>query len=299
MFLNPNLPEVVNPFRVPSSINYTNAAADWAFYDVSALKTVEFNYLVNQTTIEGSILVALPSNQREMGILKYKDFAALKKGAGKPLQRFSIAGVGSSDVGAAALARSLADFYQEPVGAIVAGYGIADLLQEALGGWFVLGGVNSAMSLFDMVLKNPFFDGSSKEKEAKQEKAVDAITEKSPDTETLFNLLLDDKREILSVAGHSKGCLSIAIALEALTDGKNDEALARAKNIDLVTVGAVVTFPEGFAHIRQFLGSIDWFGGLNSRPLEDRISVPNAWHHLNTSMPYHMDLVEVLKKNQQ
>ncbi len=104
---------------------------------------------------------------------------------------------------------------------------------------------------------------------------------------------------MLSVAGHSKGSLSITLALDVLTAEGNEAALEKAKKTDLITFGAVSTFPSEFEQVRQFIGGIDWFGGLNSRPLEERISVPNAWHHLNTSMPYHLDVIKVLNENKQ
>lgn len=290
MFLNYDIPQIINPFSIPTGLRYSNAAADWAFYDVSALNTAEFNYLVHQKTLEGTILVALPSDEKEMGILKYKDFTELKEGVGKPLKRFSIAGVGSSDVGAAALARTLANFYNEPVGAIVAGYGMADMLQEAMGGWFVLGGINRELA------------DSADSKDAakgKDSSVVGKIVELSPDTETLLSLLSDSKREMLSLVGHSKGALSIALALQALEEGGDTELLEKAKKIDLVTFGSVVNLPSGFDRVRQFLGSIDWFGGLNSQSLPDRITVPNASHHLNTSIPCHVDVAKVLQQSQQ
>lgn len=304
MFFSPKLPSEVNPFRFANSINYTNAAADWAFYDVNALNSHEFNYLVNEVTVEGAVLIALPSGQRDMGVLKYKDFTELKAGKGKPVQRFSIAGVGSSDIGAAAFARTLANYYQEPVGAIVAGYGVADLLQEALGGWFVLGGVNRAMSFWENMFQIPLgqqLENGHSERHHQQEhkKALGSIAELSPDTNTLLSLLKEEKREILSIAGHSKGSLSITLALDVLTREGDAVALEKAKKVEMLTFGAVSTFSEEFQNVRQFIGGLDWFGGLNSRPLEDRISVPNAWHHLNTSIPYHLDLVKVLQENQQ
>ncbi len=295
MFLNFDIPQVVNPFNLTGGFRYGNAAADKAFYDVDSLNAKEFSFLVDQTTVEGAILVALPSGQREIGIIKYQDYAELKGGAGKPLKRFSIAGVGSSDVGAAALARTLADFYQEPVGAIVAGYGVADMLQEALGGWFTLGGINRAMPFFESSISNLSLGDANENHDS----ALNKVADLSPDTKTLLALLNDADREILSIAGHSKGALSIALALQVLGKDGNRELQKKAKNIDLVTFGSVVNFPKGFESVRQFLGAIDWFGGMNSQSSIDHESVPNAWHHLNTSIPYHLDVVKVLKESRQ
>lgn len=294
MFLNFDIPQVTNPFKTSNGFLYGSAAADKAFYDVDSLNKREFNYLVEQTTVEGAILVALPSGRSEMGIIKYKDFAELKAGGGTSLKRFSVAGVGSSDVGAAALARTLADFYQEPVGAIVAGYGVADMMQEAMGGWFALGGLNRAMSFFD----SPAASLSLGDANEDYDKVIDKVANLSPDTKTLLALLNDADRKIVSLVGHSKGALSISLALQALGKQGNSALLKKAKNIDLVTFGAVVDFPEGFESVRQFLGAIDWFGGMNSQSSIAHERVPNAWHHLNTSMPYHLDVVKVLEESE-
>ncbi|MFL0810348.1 MAG: hypothetical protein K6L76_08035 [Agarilytica sp.] len=296
MPFNITAPQVINPFHIPNSFKYSNAMADWAFYDVGALNVAEFNYLVNEQSIEGSVLVALPSDEKNFGIIKYRDFAELKAGSGKPLQRLSIAGVGSSDVGAAAFARTLANHYQEPVGAIVAGYGVADILQEGLGGWFVLGGLNRAMSMFEQTMIQPWKGSSSHIDTAS---TLSGVTAKSPDTETLLNILNDPARDLKSIAGHSKGCLSIALALQTLEKEGSTQAIGKAKALEVITVGSVVNLPEGYENVRQYIGDIDWFGGLNSRANVERITVKGAWHHLNTRFPYHLDLVEVLQNSTQ
>lgn len=296
MPFNPAAPQLINPFQQPNNFKYSNAMADWAFYDVGALTLSEFNYLVNEKTVEGSVLIALPEGEKNFGIVKYQDFKSLKSGKGKPLQRLSIAGVGSSDVGAAAFARTLANYYQEPVGAIVAGYGVADILQEALGGWFVLGGVNRVMSMFEKTMVQPWSGGSSK---IKTDSALAEVTEKSPDTHTLLELIKDTDRDLLSIAGHSKGCLSIALALHTLEKEGKTAAIEKAKELEVITVSSVVDLPDGYENVRQYIGDIDWFGGLNSRPNVERINVKGAWHHLNTRFPYHFDLVDVLQKSKQ
>lgn len=271
------------PLGISNPVKQYNTTADWIFYDTGALTQKECDFLIHETTIEGAILVVHPSGSN-MGVLKYSDFDKLCAGKGKLLQRFSIAGVGSSDVGAAALARTLADYYQEPVGAIVAGYGVADLLTEALGGWFVLGSANRMMAYINDYLDKPDYNGTLKLTNDNN------LIDLSPDSKTLLNLLLDTKREIKSLGGHSKGCLSIAYALEALTNSGNKDAFKKAKQINIITAGAVIELPKGFNRVTQFIGSIDWFGGMNSRHDVDKITVPNAWHHLNTEFPLHMDL---------
>jgi len=189
---------------------------DWLFYDVGNLSVAEQSALVAEANREGSILVVWPAGARgNLGVTKYADYAAMRAAPGRLLRRFSIAGVGSSDVGAAAFARAIANRYDEPVGAIVAGYGVADLLGEALGGWFVLGAANRVAHLYDAAMK-------AAERQQLTHAAAATPVEATPhaslaaasglrlrnDTVALVRLLLDEDREIRSVTGHSKGCLS-------------------------------------------------------------------------------------------
>ena len=273
-----------------------NTFLDWLFYDVESLTPAERAMLIHQRNTEGSILVVRPTGEK--GVRKFEDYAALRSEPGKLLQRFTIAGVGSSDVGAAAFARTLADHYGEPVGAIVAGYGISDLLSEALGGWFVLGAANRMMALYQSAEREA--SGASLEITKSTDATLSTVPEAasgriSNDTLTLLRLLKDTDREILSVAGHSKGCLSIAYALEALFFGKDKKSIAKAKKTRVVTTGAVVALPEAVTNVGQYIGAVDWFGGMNSRLENEHIRIPNAWHHLNTTLPLSFDFSEVLK----
>ncbi|AXS39647.1 hypothetical protein D1F64_05775 [Breoghania sp. L-A4] len=245
------MPQAVAAVTLPLSMaaKQRNTALDWLFYDVGSLTTPEFDLLVRETNIEGSILVVRPrGNDDSTGIVKYEDYSALRAAPGKLLSRFSIAGVGSSDVGAAALARNLADHYGEPVGAIIAGYGAADLLGEALGGWFVLGAANSLLSLFNTATSanaqtaQRLLERQEVRSEVKAERAARRIAS-SPDSDALLQLLLDEERTIKTILGHSKGCLSIAFAMEALALLDLPERREAAGAIQLITTGAVVEFP--------------------------------------------------------
>jgi hypothetical protein len=114
------------------------------------------------------------------------------------------------------------------------------------------------------------------------------------DTEALVRLLLDDDREIRSIAGHSKGCLSIAYALGAFTKIASPASQKKAEAIRVVTTGAVVALPGRFSNTAQYLGALDWFGRLNSRLWVAHNIVPSSWHHLNGMMPFHLDFDELL-----
>ncbi|MEM9760275.1 MAG: hypothetical protein AAF933_13630 [Pseudomonadota bacterium] len=283
-------------FVVPtvSLLQRRNTLADWTFYDVGALSRPEFDWLASQRNEEGSILVVLPGGGAgEVCIRKHVDHEAMIATPGDLVRHFAIAGVGSSDVGAAALARTLANHLNEPVGAIVAGYGMADIVQEALGGWFFFGAANRAQAVRDRFgtwLSKPRRGGFR----ADEGERASIIARCSRDTRTLLRLLYDDGREIETLLGHSKGCLSIAFAFNQLRDLQGPDALTPFRNLKIITAGAVVALPDELQRVYQYLGGIDWFGALNSIPGTAHIRVPYSWHHLNTEIPLHMNLSEVL-----
>lgn len=286
---------------VPTGLKHRNTALDWLFYDVGGLAEDEIAQLVAETHREGTIIVVWPGRSgRNPALQKFADYRSLRAAPGRLLQRFAIAGVGSTDLGAVAFARTVADHFDEPVGAIVAGYGVADLLGEALGGWFTLGGANRLMHWFKKHDDTATLIASDLARTTAPSgpEAVAASDRLSglTDSQTLLRLLLDEDREILTLAGHSKGCLSIAYALEALALSGAEAAIAKAREARVTTVGAVVEFPSGFDNVGQYLGALDWFGGLNSRIGLDFTPWPGAWHHLNTAIPTHMDFADVLRR---
>lgn len=66
--------------------------------------------------------------------------------------------------------------------------------------------------------------------------------------------------------------------------------------LHVVTLGAVADLPPRFRRVHQFIGEMDWFGGMNSRLQGPHTRVPNAWHHLNTARPFHLPVEQVLKQ---
>ena len=244
---------------------------------------------------DGSILVVHPGGEAgTINVAKYEDHARLRAAPGDLLEHFAIAGVGSSDVGAAALARTRANQLGKPVGAIVAGYGMADILQEALGGWFFFGAANRMQAFLDRYSAE-LSENTLKTADKIEDSRADLITKRMNDTATLLKLLRDKDRTVKSLLGHSKGCLSIAFALNDIADEDGQKAIKRLSKVEIITAGAVVDLPDSLTNVRQYLGSIDWFGGLNSIPGAPFTSVPNAWHHVNTDLPCHMDLRRVLE----
>ena len=262
-FFAPILRDSTIDFPISEATKRRNTILDALFYDVGSLSEHELEFLVSQTNLEGSVLVVHPRNSAgALAVEKYENYAALRAAPGDLLTRFSIAGVGSSDVGAAALARNLADHYDEPIGAIVAGYGVADLLAEAMGGWFFLGGANRLMKLFhdreaDAAAALERYEGSIKDLDAATASSIATTVTGSPDSDTLLRLLLDEDREVKTLLGHSKGCLSIAYALQALAVSGAGASQQKVRSAQIVTTGAVVEFPDGYENTTQFLGSFD------------------------------------------
>ena len=277
------------------SIQRRNTIADWMFYDVGALSAAEFALLSRQTNREGAILVVEPSDGAgSIRIQKFETFEAFRAEPGDLLRHFTVAGVGSSDVGAAAFGRTLANHLDAPVGAIVSGYGMADVLSEALGGWFFFRTSNQALNLVGQ-FQQAFTDANhAREEMAEQANRAATTVTFSPDTATLVRLLSEEERHVETVMGHSKGCLSISYALQEIASRPDRRHFDRARDINVITTGAVIAFPQGLNRLSQYLGSLDWFGGMNSRSSLEYTRVPGAWHHLNPGIPFHMDLKRVL-----
>lgn len=267
------------PWKVPMIL--ANAALDYLFYDTPSLTPEETAQLLGQVHHEGAVLVV----ESPRGVKGFDSLRQLKRACTNLPKRWCVAGVGSSALGAAALARNLANATGEPVGAIVAGYGMLDLVTEALGGWFLYGVGNRWHQRVDDFLK--LSQGIPPGTLAKLRRPQGQQLVPRRDDEILQAILEDPDFQVEMLLGHSKGCLSIAETLFRL---------ASPPSVQVVTVGAVCEFPPGTENVHQFLGSLDGFGGLNSRWGIGFEPVIGAWHHLNTSLPFHCDLTELLKK---
>lgn len=267
-----------------------NTMLDWFFYDVDGLTPEERITLVGGPNTEGAIIVVWPRGAQGMiSLKKYDSHAELRAAPGAMLTHFTIAGVGSSDVGAAAFARTAANVLGVPVGAIVAGYGVADLLSEAMGGWFVMGGANRVMQMYRDAVDQGEGETDAVTRSVETAQSYD-------DSATLSLLMQDEDREIRWIGGHSKGNGSIALGLRAALAADAGRSVERLTALRITTVSAVTAMPPQFENIGQYLGELDWFGGMNSRRSLDYETVPGAWHHLNTAIPGHLDFAEVLAR---
>ncbi len=264
---------------------------DWFFYDVDGLTVAERAQLVRQANVQGAIVVVWPKGALgPVSYRKFPDAQALRAAGDLAVSRFSIAGVGSSDVGAAAFARTVADHVGEPVGAIVAGYGAADLLSEAMGGWFVLGGANRVLQMYQDAV-----DAQGAGANLAEPPQRPASVDHREDSATLVQLLSDPDQPVSALYAHSKGCLSITYAMDALLNAGAGPDLARQAGVQITTVGTVIRLPRALTQVQQYLGELDWFGGMNSQRDLDYVTIPGALHHLNSAVPGHLDFAELLR----
>ncbi len=283
-----------------------NTALDTVFYDVKALSPQERAELSAYAKPEGSVLIVHPggSKERIRTLAPWKFVQRHGKESGDVVDAIAVAGVGSSALGTAALARNIADHLGRPVAGVVSGFGMSDVLTEAMGGWFVLGARNalrdSLARLFDMYeLKDHVRDPESHQamKEHFESTAIDAdrFIYGSPDSATVLYVLSKLGTSIRLVVGHSKGSLSIENALEGWLAACKKTGAPIHSNLCIVTLGAVIRFPSDFQNVHQFIGQMDFFGMMNSRPLVERVVVANAWHSLNSAMLGHLSVREALQ----
>ena len=283
-----------------------NTSLDTLFYDVSCLTQPERVWLSSHDSPEGSILIVHPGSAvREIRNLVPKDFVEEQAASSaEAVDTIVVAGVGSSAIGTAALARSVADQRGQPVAGIVSGLGVSDVLSEALGGWFILGAHNTLRDnyakMFDALgLRDHVRDQESHEDIKEQLKLADLNEEHfiygSPDSTALLYVLLKLGSRIKLLVGHSKGNYSIENAMEGWIAECRKNNSSISSKLCVVTLGAVLRFPEECSEVEQFIGTLDFFGAMNSRPDLKRTYVPGAWHSLNTRLPGHLSMKTALE----
>jgi hypothetical protein len=206
--------------------------------------------------------------------------------ASKDVGAVSVAGVGSSAIGAVGLARDVANATELPVAAIVSGYGMDDLLYEALGGWFFLREVNELEFLTEQIAQ------ASVPGLFAAIETYDSVGA-GPDMATAKSLLRAARLPRLQwIVGHSKGNLLISGAIsELLIEG----APVKLDTVNLVLFSALTALPPGIGRQYQFIGSLDLLGWTNSRLNIAHKLMIGAMHHLNTQLPFHMNAVEQLR----
>jgi len=288
---------------VPGIPGTDNTALDAMFYDIGVLSRAERAQLRHPGKDEGMILEVGPSWEPS---LRVWDSLSQCDNLAPRYRAITIAGVGSSALGAAALARNAADALRGPVLGVVSGQGITDIASEAMGGYFLFGGlnamrhgVNSVDRTMDaMRAMNPFLFGPSMA-------SIDPgqgfqLARFSKDVKALVALIGGAESggvEVDWLVGHSKGNLVISEALYALRTKDSERFEAIARGVPIVTFGARIAMPTQVETVIDVMGDLDGFGAMNSRPdIAVDVTVPGAWHHTNTRLPFHVPVTKTLER---
>jgi hypothetical protein len=125
---------------------------------------------------------------------------------GPTIRAIAVAGVGSSALGTAALARNFADALNTDVAGIVTGYGLSDVMTEAFGGWFGFGAADRIRYTMER-----FFE------RMRSTMSADAASAESDASATLCEILLAGPPKLDCLVAHSKGSLVVAHALQQLS----------------------------------------------------------------------------------
>lgn len=283
-----------------------NTSLDKVFYNVDSLTTTERDGLLAYTNPEGSILIVSPvkDNQEIIKQTPFEFIDSQGKSGDEPVDVVVVAGVGSSALGTAALARSVADCMGCRVAGIISGYGLADLVSEAMGGWFVLGYKNRIRDAWAkwfeaLEMKDHVWDDTSYASLIKEKKFTDFPMKRyiygSPDATSLILLLFHLRDKVKVLIGHSKGNYVIENALQGIVSLCQVKRQKIPRDLQIITLGAVIRFPEHFGNVTQCIGQLDFFGMMNSRSHLNSHILQGAWHSLNTQYPGNMEIAKALK----
>jgi hypothetical protein len=304
-------------------IKMANQAADLLFHDVGNLQPSEWERLSPLADLKGTIIVVSPRTaSREDKVRHYKSALRFMIEEGDRIRAIAVAGVGSSVLGTASLARSVADSTGWDVAGIVTGYGLADLVVESLGGFFYYGGIDRLRYEMELAVDRwltpaapaPRADAGGRMKRFGPGYPLgswDALG--NSDVRALYDILLAGPPRLRFPVGHSKGNLLISFVLNHMKDELGDRAprLLESRHplfdhLTVVTLGAVVDIPTAaFAlETHQFLGELDLLGGINSDrdpPFFGAITIPHevipgAGHHLNPIFPHHLSVADALRR---
>lgn len=278
-----------------------NEFFDALFYDVGSLSDEEKEQLSPLSQSEGSIILVSPRSKNR-GIKEYPSVQSFLSADVNAVKGLVVAGVGSSVLGTAALARNIANTYHIEVAGIVSGYGAADLVSEAVGGWFFYG----AADALKHQLRNRFdgldtlfnihpFNIHPLWEHIKKVVSLEAVT-KPADLDAALNILLSDHLDLSLVVGHSKGNLILDAALEQFNKITSNQQHKYFNSLHIISLGAIIDFPPKFTNTHQFIGEMDWFGALNSRFNLEHTRVSDTGHHLNTATPFSMNVEHLLGK---
>jgi len=272
------------------ALRLRNTTLDAMFYDVKVISPDEVFYISGSLAAEGSIMIVPPSGAGALTFCETIEEFTLR--GGEKVHTLAVAGIGGSALGAAAFARNVADAVGEPVAVVVSGYGLADIVNEVFGGGFFFGHLKGLRPVFerldDLAGRTRFGIADMPDD--------DAASITSLDTKTVRALLCDPRLSFRLLAGHSKGNLVLAAALQDIAKNDPQTASRLAEGLRIVTFGARIAMPPVFADVADVIGEWDWFGELNSRTyIAADHRIPHAWHHTNTDLAGHLPVTQTLK----
>jgi hypothetical protein len=259
-----------------------NAVLDNFFYDTTRLSLEERAKLTPLDDREGSIVVVPPRNS-DRRIRHYRRALRFMNKEGPDIRAIAVAGVGSSALGTAALARELADALDTDVAGIVTGFGLSEMMTEALSGWFAFGAADRIRSTMERAFAR-----------MRPAALAESVRAGSDASATLSEILLAGPPKLDTLVAHSKGSLIAAHALQLYVEDLEGDDSPLYERLRIITLGAVVGLPPAFKKVKQYLGAYDWFGGANSSLGVVHERVPGVSHHLNPGFPYHMSEASLL-----
>jgi len=217
-----------------------NTALDAVYYDVLRLSAASWELSRSDEIEEGDILVAYPGERGEAP-RRFSSAAALVAPDGVPdIAHVAVPGVGSSGLGALALAQSVADVVGAPVAGIVTGEGVEDFATEGAEGYFVLGATDQSEGA-----KVAVGDAVMSVDEAAGQRTLAYGRPHAPwiaESLTLSELFHHVGDRLALVVGHSKGAVIIANALALRDEGPGATAAMAARP-------AVPDMKDLFAHM--------------------------------------------------
>jgi hypothetical protein len=272
-----------------------NNVLDLMFYDINTIPVETRRTLLEWTDPDGSVLVVYPGNGDAREVTHFEHVEKfLASEQFRSTQVVAIAGVGSSALGTAALAANVADAISRPVAGIVSGYGLANVVAEGVVGWFVLRPLNQLRQFVDLFLTplDPLLQKISTDTQPNADpERLPSYVYGLPEIDTLDQVLSHPDSQVVLAVGHSKGNLSIAAALG---NRSSEQAGIQNPRMAVVTFGALVELPQSLAKQRQFIGTLDGFGWMNSILPQPWVGVPWATHTLNTALPFHVAATDEL-----
>lgn len=209
----------------------------------------------------------------------------------------TIAGVGSSALGSAALAWDVSVALQKPVLAIVPGYGLADMMLQGMGGWFgfglhdYLGTKSVVQNALANVAPSAATIGrglAASVPDAKTLHGAPVFRHGCGSSDVLHALMRDRATPFSTVIGHSKGALAIGNALRTLDAEKT-------AGLKIVTLGCPIAEELEGATYHQFLGLFDALGQLNMWGHQPSAWIP-TWHSTNPALPPAMEAGDLSRR---